>query len=91
MDQTFTIVYLVVIVAAFYFLVIRPQGQRQRKQSELVASLSEGDRVVTAGGVYGIVAGMSGDTVRLRIAEGVIIEVAKGAVVQRAELLSPEE
>ena len=91
MNQTFTIVYLVVIVAAFYFLVIRPQGQRQRQQSQLVASLTEGDRVITAAGIYGTVVGMSGDVVHLRIADGVVIEVAKGAIVQRAELLTPEE
>lgn len=85
MNQSVTIIYLVIVIAAFYFLIIRPQMQRQRKQTQLVASLVVGDRVITAGGVYGTVAETDGEIVRLRIADGVVVEVAKGAIVQRAE------
>ncbi|MBE0475808.1 MAG: preprotein translocase subunit YajC [Coriobacteriia bacterium] len=88
MNQTFTIVYLAVIVAAFYFLVIRPQTQRQRQQAALTASLREGDRVLTAGGVYGVVVSLGEESLRLQVADGVVVEVAKGAVVQRAEFVA---
>ena len=85
-----TIIYFVVLAAVFYFLFIRPQAQRQRAQQSLLESLSVGDRVVTAGGLYGTIQALAGDIVRLEIADGVVVDVARGAIGKRLEVGAPE-
>lgn len=63
-----------------YFLLIRPQQRRQRAQQEMLDQLKNGDRVVTSGGMLGIVAGIKADVVSLRIADNVKIDVQKSAI-----------
>ncbi len=70
----------ILIIAVFYFLVIAPQRKRQKKHAEMLANLKNGDKVVTQGGVYGTVAGVTDTVVQLRIADGVKIEVARNAI-----------
>jgi preprotein translocase subunit YajC len=56
------------IFLVFYFLMIRPQTKRQRDHDDMVKALDRGDRVVTAGGVHGVVVGLADDVVTLEIA-----------------------
>ena len=76
------LLYFALLAVAFYFLIIRPQQQRQRQQRALMAALKAGDRVITVSGIYGTVESVDAETVMLRIAEGVDIEVARGAISQ---------
>ena len=69
-----------VIFLIFYMLVFAPMRRKQKKHSDMVAALKNGDRVVTNGGIYGTVKGVSGDTVQLRIADKVTIEIARHAI-----------
>jgi preprotein translocase subunit YajC len=80
-----TIGYLVIIVVAFYFLLIRPQQKRQKEQQELMSALKPGDRVVTAGGLYGTIERLEDDTMELRIADGVVVDMARSSVVRRTD------
>lgn len=82
---TGTIIYFVIIAAVFYFLIIRPQMQRQRDQASLVSSLAEGDRVITAGGVYGTIRKLDEDTMDLEVADGIVVQVARAAVSRKVE------
>ncbi len=68
------------MVAIFYLLVFRPQGQQKRKTQEMLATLKTGDRVVTSGGVLGTIVGFGSNTVQLQIASQVKIEVVRSAV-----------
>ena len=69
------------IFAIFYFLVIRPQAKRQRETQAMLASLKQGDRVVTSGGLYGTVMSVKSDAVVvLKIADQVKVEVAKASI-----------
>jgi preprotein translocase subunit YajC len=68
------------IFLIFYFLLIAPERKRQRKRVEMINALKNGDRVVTSGGLYGTVVGVTDHTIQLRIADQVKIEVAKQAV-----------
>lgn len=77
----------VAIFAVFYFLVFAPMRKKQRKQTEMLQGLRAGDRVVTSGGIHGIVVGVSDHIVQLRIADQVKIDVSKSAV---AGLQSPD-
>ena len=74
------LISLGLLVAVFYFLIIRPAQVRNKKHKELVASLSVGVHAVSVGGINGTVVGFGEDTVILRVAEGVEIEFNKGAI-----------
>jgi len=64
----------------FYFLIIRPQSKKQKEQAAMVSSLKSGDKVVTSGGIHGILLGVKDTTVTVKIADNVKIEVDKSAV-----------
>jgi preprotein translocase subunit YajC len=78
---------MAVIFAIFYFLLIAPARKKQRQHAEMLRSLKNGDRVITTGGVFGTVVGVTDQVVQLRIADQVKIEVAKNAV---ADLVTTE-
>jgi preprotein translocase subunit YajC len=80
-----TFVYLALIVVVFYFLFIRPQQKRAREQAALMESLKSGDRVITAGGLYGTIERVEDDIMELRIADSVIVDVAVSAVVRKVD------
>lgn len=65
-----SLIFLALMVAMFYFLLIRPQRTRARKQAEMSASLEIGDKVQTFGGVHGVVVSVDEDSVVLRLEEG---------------------
>ena len=80
-----TIVYIVVIFVAFYFLLIRPQQKRSKEQAVLLASLKVGDRIVTVGGLYGTIERLSEDIVDVRIADGVVVEMSRAAIGRKVD------
>lgn len=71
---------MVIIFVAFYFLLIRPQQKRQKAHKALVAELSTGDEVLTAGGVLGKVTAVSEHYATLKIADNVEIKIQKSTV-----------
>jgi preprotein translocase subunit YajC len=71
---------MLVIFGAFYFLLIRPQQKRQKAHTALVASLSTGDEVLTAGGILGKVTAVSDLYATLKIADNVEIKIQKSTV-----------
>ncbi len=78
----FFLVWTAFIVMAVWFLMIRPQRRRMLEHQSLLASLTEGDEIVSAGGIYGRVAAVEDDAVRVEVAPGTVIRLAKGAVVR---------
>jgi len=72
--------FLVLIFAMFYFLMIRPQRKRQKEQQEMMEELKKGDKVVTAGGIYGQIESVTEDNVVLKVESGATIRVAKSSV-----------
>src|SRR6184192_4405258 len=68
------------IFIIMYFVMFRPQKKRQEQQQKLVASLKSGDRVVTNGGIHGLIANVKETTVLLKVADNVKIEIDKSAV-----------
>jgi len=85
MEQYGQIISLVVIFGAFYLLMIRPQQKRQKEHMALIASLEEGDRVITIGGVFGTVRTIDGNRVGLEVAPGVIVEFDRSAVASKEQ------
>lgn len=79
---------IVGMLAIFYLLLIRPQQKRQKETQRMIDAVRKGDRVVTASGLYGTVAGMKEDIVVLKIADNVKVEMLKSSitgVVQKGE------
>ncbi len=87
-DTTSTI-YLVVFMALlfgiFYFLIIRPQRKRQKEHQELAEGLSQGDRVITVGGIYGRIESVQEDSVVLKVESGATIRVARNGIAGKQE------
>jgi preprotein translocase subunit YajC len=79
------IIFLVLIFAVFYFLLIRPQRKRQKQQQQLMEELKRGDRVITAGGIYGVVESVSEDSVIIKVESGATMRVAKSSVALKRE------
>lgn len=74
---------LVLIFAAMYFLLLRPQRKRQKAAANLQTSVAEGDEVVLNSGIYGFVSAIEDDLLWVEIAEKVEIRVAKGNVARK--------
>jgi len=74
------IVFVVLLFAMVYFLMIRPQRRRQKEHEELMADLKKGDRVITAGGIYGQIESTAEDSVVLKVESGATIRVARNSI-----------
>ena len=68
------------IFIIMYFVMFRPQKKRQEQQQKLVSSLKTGDRVVTNGGIHGLISNVKETTVIVRVADNVKIEMEKSAI-----------
>ena len=73
---------LVLIIAVFYFFMIRPQMKKQKEVRKFREGIQKGDKVLTVGGIYGKVSELKDTTVILEIAEGVKIKVDKAGLVK---------
>jgi preprotein translocase subunit YajC len=76
---------LVLLFVVFYFLLIRPQQKRAKQQKLFIENLKKGDKVITSGGLYGTITGITDDSVTIEIAEKVRVKVLKSAVVDKAK------
>jgi len=68
------------ILGIMYFLMIRPQQQKQKQQAEMLKRLKVGDKVRTVGGILGTIKYVSEQTVKLEVAPNTVIEFLRGAV-----------
>jgi len=71
----------------FYFLLIRPQQKQRKEQENMIKNVKSGDRILTTGGVYGIVTNVKEKSLMLKIADNVKVEIAKsaiGSVIQKS-------
>jgi preprotein translocase subunit YajC len=71
----------VAIFLIVYLMILRPQSKRQKQLQKMIAELKRGDRVVTAGGIYGEVAEIKDATIVLRIADNTKVEFTKQSIV----------
>lgn len=71
---------MLILFAAFYFLLIRPQQKRQKAHREMVAQLGTGDEVITAGGILGQVTAVDEQFLTVRVADGVELKVQRQTI-----------
>jgi preprotein translocase subunit YajC len=68
------------IIGVFYLLLIRPQQKRQRQLQETISSLKINDRVITTGGIIGVITMVRENTFLIRSADKTILEIARSAI-----------
>jgi preprotein translocase subunit YajC len=73
-------VFILVLLVLMWFMLIRPQRRRQVETQRMIDSLQVGKEIVTAGGLYGTVTALGDDEVRVEIADGIEVRIAKRAV-----------
>ncbi|MBI4963340.1 MAG: preprotein translocase subunit YajC [Desulfomonile tiedjei] len=82
---------MVLILGVFYFLLIRPQQKKAKEHRELLQNLKKGDAVITQGGLYGKIAGLSEQVVTLEIADKVRVRVTRASVAGLAPTFSTDD
>ena len=78
-------VMMIAIFVIFYFFMIRPQQKKQKELQKQRDALKKGDKVVTAGGIYGIIKETNETTFLVEVAKDVTIKIDKGSVYVAAE------
>ena len=68
------------MVAIFYFLLYKPQQKARKDRENMLSRLHMGMRVVTIGGIYGVIDDIEGEILKLKVAENVVIEVNRSAI-----------
>ena len=79
------LIFLALIFGVFYFLMIRPQRKKQKEHEVMVQELGKGEKVVTAGGIYGTIESLNEESIVLKIESGASIRIARGSVIGRRE------
>lgn len=73
---------IILIFLIMYFLILRPQRQRQKRHQEMIANIRRGDTVVTNGGLIGKVAKVEENELQVELAEGVKVKVMRSMLTQ---------
>ena len=72
----------VLIIAIFYFMMIRPQQRKEKERKKEIEALRAGARILFAGGLIGTIVEAKESTFRVEISDGVVVEIARGAVIR---------
>ena len=69
------------VLAIFYFVILLPTKNRQKKVAAFLSALKVGDKVVTSGGLFGSIAKISDEAIQLQIAPNVRVDISRAAIV----------
>ena len=75
-----TIIMFGAIFLIFYFMIIRPQQKKSKDRAKLLSNLEKGDKVVTSGGIHGIISGLDEKTCLLQLGDNLKIKVERSAI-----------
>ena len=79
-----SLIPIAAIFLIFYFLLIRPQQKQAQEHEKMLKALNKGDRVLTNGGIYGVIVGFKGHDLELEIAKSVKVLVSRASVSRLA-------
>lgn len=80
-----SLIMIVALIVIFYFFMIRPQSKKQKEIKKFREGLTKGDKVVTAGGIYGIIKEVKETSFVVEITNNVCIRIDKNSVYPSAE------
>jgi preprotein translocase subunit YajC len=79
------LVPIILMLGVMWFFLIRPQQKKQKEHREMLGNLKKGDRIITSGGLYGRITGLTESTLTLEIADKVRVKVSRGHVSGMAQ------
>ena len=79
-NPLFSFLPLVAIIGIFYFLILRPQNKKQKETQKMLSALKKGDRVITIGGIHGVIQSVKETTVIVKVDENVKLELNRGSI-----------
>ncbi|WP_206425344.1 preprotein translocase subunit YajC [Staphylospora marina] len=79
-NQLMNLALPLLMIAVFYFLLIRPQQKRQRERMKMLGNLKKGDKVVTIGGLHGTIVDLNEERVTLKVNENTRLVFERSAV-----------
>ena len=68
------------IVVLFYFMLIRPQQKKAKEHRAMIDALKKGDKIISSGGLHGVISGVSDDAITMEIAPKVRVKISRGSV-----------
>jgi len=86
-----SIIFLVLIIAVFYFFMIRPQSKRAKEERKFREGLQKGDRVITAGGIHGKIVEVQDTAVIIEVLDQTRLKVEKSSLTKHANAGSGAE
>ena len=81
-SSLFSLLPLVLMFVVLYFIMIRPQMKKQKEHKAMIEAIAKGDEVIIAGGVLGRISKLGESYLHVEVANGVELQVQRGAVVQ---------
>jgi len=79
------LIWMIVMLGAFYALLVRPQRRNMAAHQALMAELHEGDEVMTMGGIFGRILRLDEDIIDLEVSPGISVRVARSAISRKVE------
>jgi preprotein translocase subunit YajC len=86
-----TFIPFILIIAIFYFLIIRPQNKKQKETQKMLSALKKGDKIVTIGGVHGVIQNVKESSVVVKVDENTKIEFSRSAISNVVEASKAEK
>ncbi|MBI4653481.1 MAG: preprotein translocase subunit YajC [Nitrospirae bacterium] len=71
---------LILIFVIFYFLLIRPQSKKAKEHRTMLENLKKGDKIITSGGIYGVIDDIDPTTATIKIAENVKVKISRSSI-----------
>ncbi len=68
------------LIAIFYFLLIRPQQKKAKEHRAMLDALKKGDKIISSGGLHGVITGLSDDAITMEIAPKIRVKISRGSV-----------
>jgi len=90
-SSLFSFLPLIAIVGIFYFLILRPQNKKQKETQKMLSALKKGDRVVTIGGIHGVIQSVKENTVIVKVDESTKLEFSRSAVASVSSQAKEED
>ena len=84
------LISLVLMLGLLWLLLVRPQQRQVRARQAVVRSLEVGDEVVTAGGIFGTIIGLTDTEAELQVAPSTVLRVMRGAINRKADDVMPD-
>lgn len=75
-----TIIMLVLVFGIFYFLMVRPQQKKAKERQKMLEAVKKGDKIITAAGLHGTIAGLDDKTVLVQVADNVKLKFERSAI-----------